>query len=105
MALGTAPDVPYVPLGDIDLSDPGFWLADRSYRDAAFTTLRDTPGLRFFPERVFEGSPFPQGPGYWALVRHDDVFAASRNPQLFCSGHGSNIGDLPVELNEFFGSM
>ena len=33
------------------------------------------------------------------------MFAASRNPQLFCSGNGSNIGDLPVELNEFFGSM
>jgi cytochrome P450 len=29
----------------------------------------------------------------------------SRNPQLFCSGKGSNIGDLPVEINEFFGSM
>src|SRR5262245_13244670 len=94
-----------VPLDEIDLSAPEFWLADRAYRDAAFKTLRDTPGLQFFPERVFEGSPFPAGPGYWALVRHDDVFAASRNPQLFCSGLGSNIGDLPVELNEFFGSM
>jgi len=94
-----------VPLDEIDLSAPEFWLADRAYRDAAFKTLRDTPGLQFFPEREFEGSPFPAGPGYWALVRHDDVFAASRNPQLFCSGQGSNIGDLPVELNEFFGSM
>ena len=33
------------------------------------------------------------------------MFAASRNPQLFCSGQGANIGDLPTELNEFFGSM
>src|SRR5262245_53635498 len=79
-----------VPLSDIDLSAPEFWLADRDFRDAAFKTLRDTPGLQFFPERVFEGSPFPAGPGYWALVRHDDVFAASRSPQLFCSGQGSN---------------
>jgi len=102
MTLG---DAPTVALGDIDLSNPEFWLADRTFRDAAFRTLRDTPGLQFFPERVFEGSPFPAGPGYWALVRHDDVYAASRNPQLFCSGQGSNIGDMPVELNEFFGSM
>jgi cytochrome P450 len=29
----------------------------------------------------------------------------SRNPQLFCSGKGSNIIDLSQELNEFFGSM
>ena len=94
-----------VPLSEIDLSDPELWLADRAYRDAAFRTLRDTPGLQFFEERAFEDSPFPPGPGYWALVRYEDVFAASRNPQLFCSGKGSNIGDLPVELNEFFGSM
>ena len=94
-----------VPLQEIDLSDPEFWLADRDHRDAAFRTLRDTPGLQFYAERVFENSPFPAGPGYWSLVRHDDVFTASRNPQLFCSGQGSNIGDLPTELNEFFGSM
>jgi len=100
MALGAT-----IPLSDIDLSDPEFWLADRDQRDAAFRTLRDTPGLQFFEERAFEDSPFPVGPGYWALVRHEDVFAASRNPQLFCSGKGSNIGDMPVELNEFFGSM
>jgi cytochrome P450 len=94
-----------VPLSEIDLSDPEFWLGDRAYREAAFRTLRDTPGLQFFEERAFEDSPIPPGPGYWALVRHEDVFAASRNPQLFCSGKGSNIGDLPQELNEFFGSM
>jgi methyl-branched lipid omega-hydroxylase len=94
-----------VPLDDIDLSDFEFWVADRDVREGAFRTLRDTPGLRYFPERVWEGSPLPAGPGYWALVRHDDVWTASRNPELFCSGKGSNIGDLPVELNEFFGSM
>jgi cytochrome P450 len=102
MATGASPTV---PLEQIDLSDPEFWLADRDHRDAAFRTLRDAPGLQFYAERVFENSPFPPGPGYWSLVRHDDVFAASRNPQLFCSGRGANIGDLPTELNEFFGSM
>ena len=94
-----------IALDDINLSDIEFWLADREIREAAFTALRDEPGLRFFPEAVFEDSPFPPGPGYWALVRHDDVWAASRNPHLFCSGQGSNIGDLPQEMNEFFGSM
>ncbi len=102
MAPGTATTV---PLNDIQLSDPAFWNADREHREAVFRTLRDTPGLRFFDEWVFPDSPFPQGPGYFALTRHEDVFAASRNPQLFCSGGGVNIGDLPVELNEFYGSM
>jgi cytochrome P450 len=94
-----------VPLDAIDLSDFEFWAGDREVREGAFRTLRDTPGLRFFQERAFEGSPIPPGPGYWALVRHEDVWTASRNPELFCSGQGSNIGDLSVELNEFFGSM
>jgi cytochrome P450 len=94
-----------VPLDEIDLSDAALWLADRDHREAVFRTLRDTPGLQFFQERVFEGQPWPPGPGYWALVRHEEVYTASRNPQLFCSGQGSNIGDLPTELNEFFGSM
>ncbi len=94
-----------VAFDEIDLSDPGFWLAPRSYRDGAFKTLRDTPGLAFFPERIIEDSPFPPGPGYFALTRHDDIWHVSRNAKLFCSGNGSNIGDLPKEMNEFFGSM
>jgi methyl-branched lipid omega-hydroxylase len=97
--------LPDVPLGSFDLSDPEFWMLPRDYREGAFKTLRDTPELQFFKERPFEGSPFPVGPGYYALTRYDDVWAASRNAQVFCSGKGSNIGDLPQELNEFFGSM
>lgn len=94
-----------VPLADIDLSDISFWLADRDWRNAAYRTLRNTPGLPFFAERVIEGFPFPPGPGYYAVTRHEDAWTVSRNPQLFCSGQGSNIGDLPQEMNEFFGSM
>jgi cytochrome P450 len=94
-----------VPLSDIDLSDPEFWLKDRSYREGAFKTLRDESPFHFFEERVIEDAPFPPGPGYRAITRHDDIWHISRNPQLFCSGKGSNIGDLPVEMNEFFGSM
>jgi cytochrome P450 len=94
-----------VPIEDIDLSSIEFWLADRDWRHAAFRTLRDQPGLAFFTERVIEGFPFPPGPGYYAVTRHEDAWAVSRNAQLFCSGQGSNIGDLPQEMNEFFGSM
>ena len=97
--------LPSVSADSIDLSDPLFWSQSREYRDGAFKTLRDTPGLPFYEEREIEGVPFPKGPGYYALTRYDDVWHASRNAQLFCSGKGSNIGDLPQEMNEFFGSM
>ncbi|MFN5604278.1 MAG: cytochrome P450 [Actinomycetes bacterium] len=97
--------LPHVPLSDIDLSSPEFWTADRAWREGAFRTLRDEKPFAFFEERVIEDAPFPPGPGYFAVTRHDDIWQISRNAQLFCSGKGSNIGDLPVEMNEFFGSM
>ena len=90
-------ELPRVPLDEIDLSDQEFWLKDRAYRDGAFKTLRDEAPFAFFEERVIEDAPFPPGPGYRAITRHDDIWHISRNPQLFCSGKGSNIGDLPQE--------
>ena len=93
------------PAGLPDISTMEFWTGPRNERSEAFRILRNTPGLPKYPERFLEGSPFPPGPGYHAVTRHEDVWAASRNPELFCSGLGSNITDLPQELNEFYGSM
>jgi len=105
MIIESPDQLPRVPLADIDLSDPEFWTKDRAWREGAFRTLRDEAPFAFFEERVIENAPFPPGPGYRAVTRHDDIWHISRNPQLFCSGKGSNIGDLPQEMNEFFGSM
>ncbi|MEL0040190.1 MAG: cytochrome P450 [Ilumatobacter sp.] len=93
------------PAGLPDISTMEFWTAPRDEREAGFAELRAAPGLPKYPERFLEGSPFPPGPGYHAVTRYDDVWQASRNPELFCSGQGSNIVDLPQELNEFYGSM
>ena len=94
-----------VTADSFNLSNPEFWTAPRDYREGAFRSLRNADGLRFSDEWLFEDSPFPPGAGYWSLVRHEDVWFASRNPQLFISGKGSNIQDLPMEMAEFFGSM
>src|SRR4029079_18776952 len=93
------------PEGLPDISQWEFWNTERAGRPAAWRILRDTPGLPFYPERVFADSPFDPGPGYFAVTRHDDVSHARSHPELFCSGKGSNIIDLPQELNEFYGSM
>ena len=92
-----------IDLSQIHLSEVDFWLQPRDFRENAFHTLRERAPVHFFDEMEFP--PFPKGPGYFALTRHEDVWHASRNPSLFCSGMGSNIADLPVEINEFFGSM
>ena len=62
---GISPDD--IDLDDVDLSDMEFWAGPREVREATFAKLRDTPGLRYFDERVIEESPFPPGPGYYAL--------------------------------------
>jgi cytochrome P450 len=59
--------------------------------------------VSFFDEPEFD--QLPRGPGYWALTRYEDVWAASRRSDVFISGKGVNIGDMPVEISEFFGSM
>src|SRR5262245_40228229 len=33
-------------------------------------------------------------PGFWALSRHQDVVAVSRDPQTFCSAQGILLSDL-----------
>ncbi|WP_419917695.1 cytochrome P450 [Candidatus Poriferisocius sp.] len=97
-------------LPDIDLSDvTGFWTRPPAEREAAFTRLRAEDPIRFFEERAVhynETEILPAGPGYWAITRHSDIIEASRRADLFSSGiGGTQIADLPLEFNEFFGSM
>jgi len=88
----------------IDLSDNTFWSLPLADRAAAFALLRAQGRPQFFAEPEV---PFSEvGPGYYALVRHADIVEASRHPEVFCSGNGAtSIADLPVEFNEYFGSM
>jgi methyl-branched lipid omega-hydroxylase len=88
----------------IDLSATEFWGLPLAERAAAFALLRAQPRPVFFAEPE---TPFAeQGPGYYALVRYADVVEASKHPNVFCSGKGAtSIPDLPVEFNEYFGSM
>jgi cytochrome P450 len=99
---GILPDID-TPADDIWLSDYELWLRPEDEREALFRKLRTERPISFHEELVFEN--FPQGPGYWALTTHEDVTFASRHPDLFISGQGSNIGDLPPDLNEMLGSM
>ncbi len=90
-------------LADINLSDiEGFWTLPMTDREAAFAALRQQAPIHF---EEYETEYLPPGPGYWAITRHADIVEASRKPELFCSGQGTNVPDLPAEFNDFFGSM
>jgi len=98
---GTTP--PEVPLADVELGTWDFWGLDDDLRDGAFATLRREAPISFWPEATMEG--FEQGSGHWALTTLDDVFYASRHPEIFSSSPSITINDQPTEVSEFFGSM
>src|SRR5215470_5186351 len=68
--------------------------------------MRDAPPLHD-PE-FHSGDPFPAfrrlraeapvhwhpTPGFWALTRHEDVVAVSRDPATFCSSRGILLSDI-----------
>jgi cytochrome P450 len=88
---------------EIQLSDPLFWQRPMEEREGAFAALRRERPVSFHeePDVVI----LPRGPGYWSVTKHADILHVSRHPELFCSGQGANIGDMPQPFNEFFGSM
>ena len=93
-----------VPADEIDLSDPLVWARPIEEREGIFRTLRRERPLAYFKERApIPG--LPEGRGFYALTRHADILTASRQPELFCSGQGTQIPDMPAFANEFFGSM
>jgi cytochrome P450 len=93
---------PDVPLSDINLGEWEFWAQDDDLREGAFATLRREEPISWQPSFVLEAQP---GEGHWALTRHEDVFHASRHPEIFSSSLGITIGDQTPELAEYFGSM
>ena len=100
-ANGAAP--PEIPLADINLSSLKFWGLDDDVRDGTFATLRREAPISFWPPIQYEG--FAGGDGHWALTKFDDVFYASRHPDIFSSAGGITISDQTPEVAEYFGSM
>lgn len=93
-------------MSDIDLTpfaDMAYWSHGSAPRAEMFRYLRDEAPVTFMEEPEIEG--FVKGPGFWSVTRHADVVHVSRHADLFCSGEGTNIPDLPQEINEFMGSM
>jgi methyl-branched lipid omega-hydroxylase len=92
------------PVEGIDLSLIDFWQQPLEGRHADFARLRalGRPARFDVPEGPFSAA----GDSYYAFVSHADVAAASRQPELFSSADGAtSMIDLPVEFNEYFGSM
>ncbi len=83
----------------VDLSSLEFWARSTAEREESFAPLRAERPITW--HRAAEGvMENPDGPGFWAVVRHEDIGYVSKNPKLFCSGQGVQFMDAPEELLE-----
>lgn len=86
------------PLVETRLPSLDFWTAPQAERDAVFASLRSSR------EPVF--CPVPDGPGFYALTRYEQVTEASRRPDVFSSQPTAvSLVDPPPEVVEYSASM
>jgi cholest-4-en-3-one 26-monooxygenase len=75
-------------LADVDLFDPDVFV--RGVPHEALRLLRKEQPVHFQRE--------PNGRGYWAVTKYDDIITISKDPQRFSSHRGgTNILDYPPE--------
>jgi len=102
----TEPDTSGIDLDQLDFTvepDMATWDGGAAKRAAIWKKFRDERPVTFLPEPAIPD--FQPGPGFWSITRFSDLVHVSRNSDIFVSGLGTNIPDLPVELLEFYGSM
>ena len=96
MPLGEAPDPSGVDMGALE-----FWGRPAEERDEYFAYLRREHPLSRHeaPEDILDLPDQGRRP-YWAVVRHEDIRAISRDPRTFRSGDGVQFADAPPEMLE-----
>jgi cytochrome P450 len=83
-----------------DVSSKRFWSQTARERDATFAELRADRPLTWHPPVEVSLLPDANDPGFWAVVRHDDVVRVSRDSETFVSGDGVMFENVPADLLE-----
>ncbi|MGQ0575546.1 MAG: cytochrome P450 [Pseudonocardia sp.] len=91
------------PFDELDVSSLAFWAKPPADRDPVFAQLRRERPLSWHRPAETELLPDPDAPGFWALVRHADIVAVSRDARTFASGQefgGVMLEDVPEDILE-----
>jgi cytochrome P450 len=84
---------------EVSISALSFWAQTAAERDASFKVLRDKRPVSWQPP--LEGALMEaEQDGFWAVTRHADIVAVSKDPSLFCSGDGVMIEEVPGDILE-----
>jgi cytochrome P450 len=88
------------PYDATDLSSRAFWSASAADRETAFAELRAERPVSWHPPVEDALMQDPNDHGYWAVTRHADIVAVSRDSETFLSGKGVLFENVPEELLE-----
>ncbi|MFZ2174892.1 MAG: cytochrome P450 [Rhodococcus sp. (in: high G+C Gram-positive bacteria)] len=83
----------------VNISSRAFWTLSPEERDTSFAELRRRDPVSWQPPVDSELAP-PEIPGYWAVTTNDLIREVSTHPELFCSGQGHQMEDVPEEFIE-----
>ncbi|MGQ0625247.1 MAG: cytochrome P450 [Sporichthyaceae bacterium] len=92
----------------LDISTQAFWALPPAQRDPVFDELRRERPLSWHRPADSTLLPDEDDPGFWALVRHADVVAVSRDAETFGSGQaygGVMMENVPEDLLEMAHSI
>ncbi|KAA1249925.1 cytochrome P450 [Mycobacterium simiae] len=82
---------------ELDLAARSFWEQDFEQRDKAFARLRTERPVSY--SRPYESTLLPPDentPGFWSVTKAADCRHVSRSKELFCSGLGVLMEDMPI---------
>jgi cytochrome P450 len=85
----------------VELSSEAFWSQSARERDRSFEVLRRERPLSWQPPAYGSLMPDVEDPGYWAVVRHEDVVAVSKANDVFSSSPhlgGVMFENAPADL-------
>ncbi len=86
---------------EIELSSEAFWSKPALERDKAFEVLRRERPVTWQPRAYGSLMPDLEDPGYWAVVRHEDVISVSKAHDVFSSSPhlgGVMFENAPADL-------
>jgi cytochrome P450 len=100
MTVSPLTPVPSRPYDPTDLSSRAFWSTTAAHRESAFAELRAHRPVSWHPPVEDALMQDPNDLGYWAVTRHADIVAISRDSETFLSGKGVLFENVPEELLE-----
>jgi cytochrome P450 len=86
------------------LNDLAFWAQPAAERAVFFTELRRSAPVSWQQFPGHSSTASSRG-GFWAVTRHADVQHVSRTTELFCSGRGVGLGEVPPQILELNASF